>query len=181
MNRLSRDGLMQLIVVGMLSLCLSGCGFHPMMGANAEQDGVSSQLCTVEVSELPNRDGQQLRNFLIDRLCSRPAQTPKYTLHVRVISSEEPLAISKDSSSSSAQISSSATFSLVHLKSGKVALAGVSRVIPSYNITNYQWASLVAQQSANQRSIEYLCGEIITKISLYFARNADQRPLSASD
>ena len=72
-----------------LSLCLfiAACGFHPMYGKNKYTAvGVEEKLALIDISNIPNREGQFLRNELIDRFYrdGRPGHTI-YTLSITPI------------------------------------------------------------------------------------------------
>ena len=65
----------------LLSLTLlPGCGYQPLYGANTP---AAQQLPLVQINNIPDRLGQQLRNSLIDRFYrdGRPA-SPEYTLDI---------------------------------------------------------------------------------------------------
>ena len=46
---------------------LTGCGFQPLYGRTENFD-IGSELASVEISVIEHRIGQQLRNFLLDRI-----------------------------------------------------------------------------------------------------------------
>jgi len=164
-----------------LVLLLGACGFRPMMGDDRVDGTVSQRLASVEIAEIKERSGQKMRNMLIDRLYhERRPVAPEYRLEVMLDAGEQSLAIEKDATASRAQWTATATYRLVHIGSGKVVLQGASRSVPGYNISYYQWASFVSQDSALERGIEYLSDDIKTRVALYFARDPDQRPTLAA-
>ena len=164
-----------------LTLLLGACGFRPMMGDGRADADVAAGLASVEIGEIKDRSGQKMRNLLIDHLYRdrRPA-TPEYRLEIALQAGEQSLAIEKDATASRAQWTATATYRLVHIASAKVVLQGNARSVPGYNISYYQWASFVSQESALERGIEYLSDEIKTRVALYFARDPDQRPALAA-
>jgi len=168
-------------VVGLvLLLALGACGFRPMAGANGAEGAVTAQLASVRVSVIKDRSGQILRNLLIDSFSgtSHPAD-PEYQLDVALEAGEDTLAVQKDASVSRGQWTVTANYRLVHIASGRVMFQASSRAISGYNSTFVQYASFVSEESAYQRGIEYLSGEIKTRVALFFARAPDQRPSTA--
>ena len=148
-----------------------------MMGGGAPDAGVADRLARVEIANIPDRSGQKMRNLLIDRLYHdhRPVK-PEYRLDVLLDAGGQTLAVQKDATASRGQWTATATYRLVHIATGKVVFTGSSRALPGYNISYYQWASQVSEESALDRGIEYVADEISARVALYFARDPDQRP-----
>ena len=71
-----------------LSLTLiTGCGFSPVYGKKSlGGDAVPAALRTIEVETIPDREGQFLRNELIDRFYLSGAPiNPAYKLYIEPI------------------------------------------------------------------------------------------------
>ena len=62
--------ILAIFVCMSLCLCLNACGFQPVYGTsnNSSNVNVVKQFETVDIAQIPNREGQILRNTLIDRL-----------------------------------------------------------------------------------------------------------------
>ena len=158
-------------------LALPACGFHPMMGAASDQPAVTEQLARVEIAPLKDRSGQMLRNRLIDAFYrDQRAVAPEYRLEISLDTGQEPLAVAKDASMSRGQWSMIAIYRLIHITTGRLMFSSNSRAWPGYNNTLVQYASFVSEQSAFDRGIDFLGDEIKTRVSLFFAREPDQRP-----
>ena len=164
-----------------LVLLLGACGFRPVMGDGRAGGAVAERLAAIEIAEIRDRSGQKMRNMLIDRFYDqgRPLK-PEYRLEILLDAGGQSLAIEKDATTSRAQWTASATYRLIHIGSAKVVLQGASHAVPGYNISYYQWASFVSEESALERGYEYISDEIKTRIALYFARDPDQRPVLAA-
>ncbi|MEI6559586.1 MAG: hypothetical protein WCO00_14380 [Rhodospirillaceae bacterium] len=173
---------MKTIVIGTLLLLLGACGFRPMMGSGALDGDIVEQMGAVEISEIKDHIGQQLRNMLIDRFYhNQRSGKPKYRLDVILNTKESALTIEKDATATGGLLISSANYRLVHIASGKIVLQGFSNAVPGYKISNYQWASFVSQADAAERGIEYMSNDIRSRVALYFARAPDQKPPMARD
>ncbi|MEI8394940.1 MAG: LPS assembly lipoprotein LptE [Rhodospirillaceae bacterium] len=156
-----------------LVLLLGACGFRPMVGAHSAG---SESLADVTIASIEDRSGQQLRNALIDRFyrSGRPA-APTYTLEVKLNAGDAAQVVQKDSTPTQSQWTVTADYRLLHNATGKAVFQGSSRALAAYNLTNYQYSSYVAQQSALDRSIGSLADEITGRIALYVQRDPDQK------
>ncbi len=159
-----------------LGLLLGACGFHPMASVPADQPAVTEQLAQVDIDEIPDRIGQELRNRLIDQFYrdGRPAK-PLYRLVIKLDTSQMTLAVQQDVSASRSQWIITANYQLIYVPTGQVVLRGSSRAVPGYNVTYAQYSSFVSENAAYDRGIVYVGDDIATRVSLYFARDPDQR------
>ncbi len=162
--------------VPLLVLVLGACGFHPMVGAQSNQPAVAEQLAQVEIDTIPDRAGQQLRNQLIDRFYrdGRPAKA-LYRLGLKIESSQMQMAVTQGVSASRSEWIVTATYQLIYLPTGEVVASGSSRAVPGFNVTYTQYASFVSENAAYDRAITTISDDISTRLSLYFARDPDQR------
>jgi LPS-assembly lipoprotein len=161
-----------------LVLALTACGFHPMMGAHGNSDPtVADQLARVQVATIDDRIGQELRNHLIDRFSHDGRSGPaEYRLDVTLQTNEAALTVEKNAMTSRAQWAVTATYRLVHIASNRVMFQDSDTVTPGFDISYAQYASLVSEQAALKRGVESLGELIATRVSVFFARDPDQRP-----
>lgn len=149
-------------------LLLSACGFQPLYSKH-----VTGPLPQVQVANIPDREGQFLRNQLIDRLYgeSAPAADPRYILQVsrpevRIFS----LGIRKDATSTRGQIDVSAAVVLIDRHSGEAVLRRLVRASGGYNRLDNRYATLVSEESSTDLVLKELSGAIMTELELYFNR-----------
>jgi len=155
-----------------LCLALSGCGFKPLYGSHSApaQTAVSSG---VEIGNIPDREGQRLRNLLIDRmyLDGRPPDAP-YLLTVTPLKTTlTNLGIRKDATSTRAMLQVTATMKLSDKSSGAVVLEREVRSVGGYNQLDNQFATLVSRESVSDHMLEELSETILTEVALYFSRS----------
>jgi LPS-assembly lipoprotein len=149
-------------------LMLAACGFRPVYDGNG---GTVRAVHSVTIAPIPDRDGQVLRNALIDRLNPRgQPDSPRYRLDVHFSESLNRLAVARDDSLVRGQIAINATFSLVALADGSVALTGRSRALNSYNVVDRQLASVVTERDARERALAEVAEDIATKLALFIDR-----------
>jgi LPS-assembly lipoprotein len=165
-------GAIFLIVLVLLGT-LAACGFSPIYGQSSasNQPGVAAQLNQVAIDGIANRQGQQLRNLLIDRMYGkgRPQQAT-HRLSVVLNTSESDLGIRKDATAARAELNVSASVTLTESRSGKEVLQFNTNSIVSYNKVDAQYAALTAQKNAEERAVGDLAEKIINRVSLFFAK-----------
>ena len=159
-----------LLMWGMVSclMLLPGCaGYQPLYGSATP---AAQQLPLVQVNNIPNRLGQQLRNRLIDRFYGngRP-EAPEYTLDVALNQSIFKLGIEVDDSATRAELNVQAVYTLRNSQ-GAAVLTGATTAVNYYNILRGQYATLTAEEDAYDRSVAQISDDITRRLSLYFNR-----------
>ena len=144
---------------------LAGCGFSPVYGNRA---ATATALQQVLISPIPDREGQILRNALIDRLNPRGMPgNPRYRLDVTLSESLNRLAVARDDSLVRGQISIRAQYQLIELATNQVALSGQSRALNSYNVGDQQLAAVVIENTARSNALQEVAQDIATRLSLF--------------
>ena len=150
---------------------LAACGFEPMYGRNIdERVGVENRLAKVQINNIPNREGQYLRNALIDRFyrAGRP-DAAVYVLSVEpIIENLVDLDITKNSDATRGQLLLESDMALSNAKTGEVLLQRDLRAITSYNILGSEFATRVSEENARTNALEDLARQIELQLNLYF-------------
>lgn len=156
-----------------LPLGLSSCGFEPMygnLGATA-QKSVEGNYSDIEIANIPNREGQYLRNALIDRLYTegRPADA-RYVLEIEPLKrSLTNQAIQKDATYTRSLMEYSTTIRLRDQKAENVVvLERKQRALGSYNLLDNQFATISSRDSLNDHLLDELADSIQLAIALHF-------------
>jgi len=160
-----------------LMLVLSSCGFQPMYGsydalAKQEHRGVQGKLAQIEIANIPNREGQFLRNALIDRFYSdgRPIN-PRYLLSVsKIEESTYDLDVTITSDTTRAQLTLTTSMQLVDNESKQKALGRKLKASASYNVMESEFATRVSEQSTRENALNDLARQIELQIALYLDR-----------
>lgn len=170
-NRSSR--LACLLLLALMPAALGACGFKPVYGTAAHDSTVGTALANVQIDPIADRNGQVLRNNLIDRFYTdgRPASA-KYRLALSLAATEEALGIQKDATATRARLRLQASYELVDIASGQVVYRTFSRSVVSFNLVDSQFAVLATRQDAYDRGLTELADDIRTRLSLFFARDA---------
>lgn len=148
---------------------LAACGFTPLYGP---QSG-AAQLPAIEIANIPDREGQYLRNFLIDRLYKngRPVDAP-YILSVAPLNKKTTnMGIRKDATSTRGIMEMTTTVTLTDKSTEKIVLTRNVRSVGGYNQLDNQFASLISEQRLTDHAVEDIGNEIMTELGLYFSKN----------
>ncbi len=149
---------------------LSACGFRPLYGQHGDRS-VNEDLATVRIAPVGDRIGQQLHNFLLDRINPRGSSAePNFVLQIKLEESLSTLAFRKDATATRANLQVSVVYELRDIKTGKQVFRAQSSVTTSYNIVESDFATLSAKADARRRAARNLSDEIRTRLAIYFNR-----------
>lgn len=153
-------------------LLLAGCGFEPLY-ARGSVGAVDEDLARVQISVIPDRVGQQVHNYLLDRVSRKGVpEAPRHRLDVRLASQKVVLGIERDQTATRAKLVLAANFELTDLATGEVVLRRSARSANSYNIVDSALATRSAELDAIDRAARELAEEIRLVLALYFRRRA---------
>ncbi|MBI3441891.1 MAG: hypothetical protein HY052_08880 [Proteobacteria bacterium] len=150
---------------------LSGCGFAPIY---ADKDMPAVARPDIDISNIPDREGQYLRNLLIDRLYTsgRPTAAP-YELRFTTLQKDiVNIGIQKDATATRAQMQITTQMQLVEKSTSKVLLQRTLKTADSYNLLDNQLATLVSQQNVTDSILREMGDDVITELNLYFRRTS---------
>jgi LPS-assembly lipoprotein len=149
------------------ALALAGCGFQPLYG-ESPTGPVDETFADIQIGVIPDRSGQILRNFLIQRLNpgGRPAD-PAYFLSVNLRELQQRLAITQEAVAERANLLVTANYWLRDVESDEVVFQGGQTVITSFSILRDEVATLSAEQDARQRALRELSDTIRLRLALF--------------
>ena len=155
---------------------LSACGFQPLYGSGtttASGARLSEAMAAVNVSPIPGRVGQKLRNELIfSNTGGNYAADTRYRLNIaireRVI--DQLVQISGDARGQVYQLE--ASFKLIDSASGKVISSGAAVSRAAYNRYQEIFANVRARRDAENRAADTVAESIKTQIAAFLATSA---------
>ncbi|MCB1562052.1 MAG: hypothetical protein KDJ75_00610 [Alphaproteobacteria bacterium] len=155
------------------TLFLTACGFQPLYGShNASRAGVEDTLAQIDIANIPDREGQYLRNALIDRFYrhGRPSD-PVYMLQISPVRETlTDLDITKSSDATRGQLRLSTHMTLIERASGEVVLNHDLTSITSYNILGSEFSTRVSEENTRLNALNDLARQIELQASLYLHR-----------
>lgn len=154
---------------------LAGCGFQPLYGPTGEAAAargadMADALAAVEIANLPDRNGQKLRNALVDRLHPGGAAAARFRLDVGFVANEAKLAIAKDASVERYQLTFRATYRLTDKADGKILLNAASRTNLVFDALDEQYALLVSRENSFDRAIAEVSDDIALRVAAALRR-----------
>lgn len=156
-----------------ICLLLPACGFQPMYGTHAGGQSLAALHQNIRIENIPDRDGQFLRNMLLDRLNddARPADA-RYVLEVAPIKKETiNQLVTKDATYTRALLKMSTTVRLIDTVYGKAVLERKFLSSGSYNLLDNQFATIVSRDSMTDNLLRELSDNMVTAINLHFAKD----------
>lgn len=166
----------QLLALMILPM-IGACGFEPMYGASSKSEqgastSLRAELAQVQISNIPNREGQYLRNALIDRFYTqgRPIN-PKYVLDVSDINETSyDLDITIRSDATRKQLTLTTAMTLKDAATGQVLVSRSLKSSGSFNVLESEFATRVSEQSTRENALDHLAQQIELQIGLYMDR-----------
>jgi len=164
-----------LVAAGVAALS-SGCGFHPLYGqrSSAAPAGIADQMAAIRISGIQDREGQMLRNALIDRLTPRgEPSTPAYILDVRLSESMTGLGQQKNSYASLGEMNVAASFSLLS-RDGRNGFSSAAHSVVSVNFLGPRYASVAVERDATERAIADVADSIRDQVAAWLGDPANK-------
>lgn len=144
---------------------LAGCGFSPVYqrSADANANDVLLELAKIDIQTIPDREGQILRNFLSDRMQPRgQAKKTLYTLKTNLSVSTSDLGVQLDETTARSRVNVSASYSLT---GNGISHSFRSRSSSSFSTVDVEYASLVAEQDAIERSLRLIADDMTVRVA----------------
>jgi LPS-assembly lipoprotein len=161
-----------LALLATLSLALSGCGWRPLY-ADPESGPAAAALRAIHVEPISERIGQRLEWAL--RTAFNPNGIPtreRYDLRTTLTVSRASLGIQSQGLATRGRLDAVARIVLVDLKGGKKLLANTIHMQSAFDILPNGYATKVAEEDADRRTVEELSREIVARLTLFLQRRA---------
>lgn len=136
------------------------------------QMATEDKLGDIFIANIPDAEGQYLRNALIDKFYrrGRPAN-PNYTLDIQPLQETViDLDVTIESETTREQLNITSSMQLVEKGSGKVLLNRPLRASASYNVLGSQYTTIVTETDAREAALNDIARQVETQLSLYFSR-----------
>lgn len=147
------------------SLALSGCGFTPLYA----QQGVVSNLAAIDVVAPQGRTGFLIRQHLDDVFAKNRSGPAKYSMHMVLAEARYPRGIRTDNVATRYEYVLTADYTLTNVPAGDVAKTGRVRVELTYNSADQPYASIAAQQDAQDRAADEAARRIQLELAAWMA------------
>ena len=164
--------LFRWLTVG-LPLACAGCGFHPLY---APQGRTQAGLSEIFVDIIPNRNGQQFRQSLQDRLQGTDGDPhPHYVLSVSYAVAAEGIGIEADNASTRNRFTGTAHWTLKKPGLfGQKITSGTAHVVDGNDVIVAQFFySDLNSETVNKRIGDALADQVAQSLAVYFRAHPD--------
>jgi LPS-assembly lipoprotein len=144
---------------------LAGCGFTPLYGA----PGVTSKLATIKVTAPDGRTGFLMRQHLEDAFASNRGAPATYAMRLSLAEARYPRGIRTDNVATRYEYVITADYTLANQPAGDVAKRGRVRVEVTYDSADQPYASIAAQQDAQDRAAQEAARRIQLEVAAWLA------------
>lgn len=156
---------------------LGGCGdagFRPMYGATGIGGaGASEKLAQVDISTIPGRVGQQLRNEFIYQSTGGGARIdPVYRLEIAIRESVTSTLVDQTGDARAQVYNLDAAFKLVRISDSQVVMEGKSYSRAAFDRFSSIYSNVRAREEAENRAAKTVAEELRTRVSAYVATAA---------
>ncbi len=170
---------MKLILVLMVTIFLSACGFKPMYGQFSDGKGdLREVMANIRVSDIteqgrPSRIGQVIRNNLLDRLTPfGETKSAEYVLKVTFLIEEHGYGIREDESVTLQNLKLVTSYQLEDVATSKVVLDYAARALVTYDLAQSDYSNMIARNAALKRLSEEVANQMAARIGAFFSKSA---------
>jgi LPS-assembly lipoprotein len=157
---------------------LSACGFEPLYGPQStEKPEICDQLAQIKVTRIKDREGQMLRNHLIDILS--PAGQPVFpeaVLDVLLTNNKVDVAVRKDGTALRYKITLQANIILKDVETKKVLYQDNATVVNAYYIGDNSavaaYSTIIAERDAVKKGLKLLADEIQLLLASFYKQKS---------
>jgi LPS-assembly lipoprotein len=155
-------------ILAAAALGLSACGFAPLYA----QPGVTSNLAAIDVIAPEGRTGYLIRLHLDDAFARNRAVPATYRMGLAVGEARYPRGVRIDNVATRYEYVLTAEYTLASVASGALAKRGRVRVTLTYDSADQPYASIAAQQDAQDRAAEEAARRIQLELAVWLANGA---------
>lgn len=166
--------MMRALIIAVSALALSACALHPLYDGGSSGT-VASTLRQVGVATIPGRNGWLVYNKLKERLGETGEGEAAYRLEVELDDEIIGLGIRGDRATTRERRTLRARYRLVTLATGQVVLDATAGSDAGIDVVSSEYATVAAEQTAEERLADALADQIVARLGLYAARTARDR------
>jgi LPS-assembly lipoprotein len=160
-------------LLGSVAALTAGCGFQPLYGPTASGAPLAEVMKTVDITTVPGRVGQRVRNELIFRTTGGGyPEPPKYRLDIAIKESVMRTQINQQGDPEGEVYQLYSEYKLVRLADNQPVLEGHSNARAAYDRLESVFADTRAERDAEDRAARTIAEAIRTRIAAYLSTNA---------
>lgn len=161
------------ILLGSAAL-VSACGWQPLYGPTASGAQLTEVMRTVDISIVPGRVGQRIRNELIFQQTGggERSEQRKYRLDIAIRESILNTTVERTGDPKSQVYQLYSQFRLIRIADGQVVLEGSSNARAAFDKVDSVFADIRAKRDAEDRSARTISEAIRLRLAAYLSANA---------
>lgn len=138
--------------------------------ASGKGSAAEHHLAQIDIEIIPDREGQILRNMLIESFHRHGAPAdPAYTLVIAPLKEQRTsLDITKTADATRRQLRIDTQMRLINRQTGETLFQKQARSVTSYNILASEFATRVSEANSRENALKDLARQIEVKLALYF-------------
>jgi len=161
---------------GLALLLLTGCspgeGFRPMYGPTTSGPGVQEKLSKIDITPIPSRVGQRIRNELIfQKTGGGLPEPPEYRLDITIRESLASTLVKSTGEALSQIYTLDANFKLMRLSDKSIVTQGTSHGRAEFERFQQIYANVRARDDAENRAARSVADDIKTRLAVALSRN----------
>jgi len=168
------SALIAALFAGLAALALAGCGFQPLYGGTTAGGAkLAEVMAAVEITPIPGRVGQKLRNELIfANTGGGYASPPRYRLNIVIKESVTDTLVQITGDATGQVYQLEASFELVDPSTREVLFQGKAISRAAYNRLQEIFANVRARYDAENRAARTISESIKTQLAAFLAKAA---------
>ena len=159
-------------IAGVLAGCEGGSGFRPLYGSLGNSgDSVGTKMAQIDITTIPGRNGQRVRNELIFQTTGGGAPLPPvYQLSISLRESSTVTLVRQDGNSAGQIYQIEAKFQLVRLSDKKVVLEGISQSRATFERFSAIYSNVRASDDAGERAAKNIAADLKVRIAAFLSQ-----------
>lgn len=159
------------LLLTLMALTLSACGFTPLYGVQ----GVAPTLAAIEVVPAPGRAGFLLRGHLDDALGHNGSAPPAYRLTMTLVENRFPRGVRVDNVANRYELVLVVNYTLTAVGGGPVKTGRIQSAV-TYDSADQPYASIAAEQDGQDRAAVEAARQIQLDLATWLARRDTVAP-----
>lgn len=156
----------------LLAGCAAGEGFRPMYGPTGSGVDVGARMASIDVTPIPSRVGQRLRNELIfQNTGGGLPPKPEYRLDITITEAIASTLVKSTGEALSQIYTLDASFRLIRLSDKKVVMQGASHGRAGFERFQQIYANVRAREDAENRAARTIADDIKTRLAAGLSRS----------
>jgi len=172
----------RIIAFTVMMLAISACGFRPLYAPPDEDTKIQGvyafdALQRVVIANIPDREGQYLRNALVRLLHPKGRRGEALLiLNITLSESTSSLAVQRSAEATRANLTVKSNFQLYRVDGGNEIHSDLVTSSSGYNIFRSEFQTLMAEKGARERALDDLAQQIRIRLAAYLT-NTDAQVL----